>query len=421
MRKKAHRFTFLLFALVMVMVVWGVAAAETLRVQMILFWDAYQYMINEVVPAFEAQYGVDVEFERVTWANREEKLILATVSGAPPDVFMNGAEHVVDLVAAGLVAPLDDYLRNWDDLEDFVPVTFENSAWNGHQYGIPLYTDPRVFWYRTDFFEEVGLDPDDPPSNWDELLQAARRLTVTDGNVVTRMGYDLTRWTGNASSAIQDFIVFLWQNGGDLVDPATSAPLFHSPQGVETMEFLKDLQDAVKAPGNVVDAGQGQGSPIVRGTAAMNLNISGVSSEAERYGGDYVVQHLRAIVPPPGQVENVSVVFSNWLAIHADSRNKDLAWEFIKFVMEPERLFRLNRLLGFISPRRSTVADFVREQPLVVYPYETLNYTKPFPVFPNAGVVGSALRPQYFRILSGEISAEVGLAEAARLWEAHLP
>lgn len=405
--------------LVMLMLISGAAAAEKLRVHMILFWDAYQYVLNEVIPEFEEQYGVEVEFERVTWANREEKLILATAAGMPPDVFFNGAEHVVDLERAGLLAPLDDYLASWDELDDFIPATLENSTYNGHHYGVPLYTSPRVFWYRYDFFEEAGLDPDSPPTNWDDLLHAARRLTQTDGSVVTRMGYDLTRWTGNASSAAQDFIVFLWQNGGAMLDPDTFMPRFHERPGVETMVFLKDLQDTVRPPGHTVNAGQGNASPIVRGTAAINLNIGAVVAEAYRWDPDAPSQ-LRAIIPPPGQTDRVSVTFSDWLAIHSDSKNKDLAWEFIKFVTEAQTLYKINSLLGFISPRRSTIYDFVQEQPEVMYMYETLNYSKAFPVFPNTSVVAKAFNPMYRSILSGEIAAEVGLSEAARLWEVEM-
>ena len=113
-------------------------------------------------------------------------------------------------------------------------------------------------------------------------MEAARKLTVTDGAVVTRMGYDLTRWTDGASSAAQDFVVFLWQNGGEFIDPVTFMPRFHEREGVETMTFLRDLMTTVRPPGHTVDPGQGSGSPIVRGTAAMNLNIGGVVAEAYR-------------------------------------------------------------------------------------------------------------------------------------------
>lgn len=406
-------------ALALVLALSGAAAAETLHVQMILFWDAYQYVLNELVPKFEEQYGVEVHFERVTWGNREEKLILNTIAGTPPDVFMNGAQHLIELLDAGLLAPLDPYLADWDGLFDYNPVTLENSAYDGVQYGLPLYTDPRIFWYRADFFQEVGLDPDRPPQDWDQLLEAARKLTVTDGAVVTRMGYDLTRWTDGASSAAQDFVVFLWQNGGEFIDPVTFMPRFHEREGVETMTFLRDLMTTVRPPGHTVDPGQGSGSPIVRGTAAMNLNIGGVVAEAYR-ADERVAAELRAIVPPPGHKEPASVTFTNWLAIHADSDKKDLAWEFIKFISEPQHLLEINLHLGYISPLRSTIIDFVREQPESRYIYETLNYARPYPVFPNTSVVAKAFDPHYFKILAGEIAPDIGLAEAARLWEVEM-
>jgi multiple sugar transport system substrate-binding protein len=295
----------------------AVQAAEPLRVQMIGYFDALQYLEDTVITAFEKKYDVDVQFERVTWANRQEKLVVSTAAGTPPDVFMNGAENVVDLVNNGFVAPIDKYIAKWPDLRDFSPATMQNSALNGHQYGVPLYTDTRSFWYRTDFFEEAGLDPNKPPTNWEQLLNAARRLTRTEGNTVVRQGFDLARWTGK-TSGLQDYVVYLWQNGGELINTGKYEALFNGTKGIEAMQFMLDLQDAVRPPGYTVDAGIGSGSPIVRGKAAMNLNTGAVVSESYKYDPE-VANRIRAIVPPFGQSNRVSVTFSNWLAIHSDS------------------------------------------------------------------------------------------------------
>jgi ABC-type glycerol-3-phosphate transport system substrate-binding protein len=329
-------------------------------------------------------------------------------------VFMNGAEHVVDLVNSGLVAPLDKYIANWPDLRDFAPATLQNSALYGHQYGIPLYTDTRSFWYRADFFEEAGLDPDSPPTTWSGLIDAAKRLTKTDGNRVIRQGFDLVRWTGN-QNGLQDYVVYLWQNGGELVNPNTFEAVFNSTAGIEAMQFMVDLQDAVRMQGYTVDAGTGSGSPIVRGTAAINLNTGAVASETHKLDPD-LVKHMRAIVPPPGQKNRVSVTFSNWLAIHSDSKQKDLAWEFIKHMTEAQTLAKFDSYLGTISPRRSTVSKFVRDLPLVSYIYQTLDYARPFPVYPYTNALGAAFAGQYKQIINGTLGVKTGLDEAARLW-----
>lgn len=38
-------------------------------------------------------------------------------------------------------------------------------------------------------FREAGLNPDTPPADWDELLEYAEKLTVRDGDAVTRAGF----------------------------------------------------------------------------------------------------------------------------------------------------------------------------------------------------------------------------------------
>jgi multiple sugar transport system permease protein len=49
-----------------------------------------------------------------------------------------------------------------------------------HVWALPTNTLIMVMLYRKDLFQDAGLDPDNPPRNWDEFLDAARKLTVPE-------------------------------------------------------------------------------------------------------------------------------------------------------------------------------------------------------------------------------------------------
>ena len=83
------------------------AARTELRVHFILGASAIKYLNDNVIPEFERKFNADVSIDMATWNNRMEKLLITTAGGVPPDVYMNGAEHVLELVEMGLVAPLD--------------------------------------------------------------------------------------------------------------------------------------------------------------------------------------------------------------------------------------------------------------------------------------------------------------------------
>ena len=359
-----------------------------------------------------------VQLERVSWGNRMDKVMVNTLAGNPPDLFFSGAEHVKELVEAGLLHPIDEYLAAMPDLDDFFPPALGSSTFQGHHYGLPVYTSPRVFWYRQDFFEMAGLDPNRPPASWDELIEYAKRLTVTDGNVVVRQGIDLERWTGsNMMSNLQEFFMYLAQNGGRLFDPETYEAEFDGPLGVEALEFMIDLRHAVQPPGYTLDVGGGQGNRMFRGVSAMRVDTSAIVRDFYNPAlNPALADEMRAIVPPPGKSERVTVVYSDWLGIHSGSRNKDLAWEFLKAFTSAEVLRDYNLAAGYQSPRQSTFMDFVTEQPMVRYVYETLNYAIPFPIFGSPAQAMEAFNQRYMAAMRGDEAPSSALAEAARIW-----
>ncbi len=391
-------------------------AKQTLRVQIILAAAGIKHINDVIIPEFERTHDVTVQMETVNWNTRLEKLLITTAGGVPPDVFMSGAEHILELVQAGLIAPLDKEFAAWRDRNDFFPPTFGSSTWEGSHYGVPIYTGPRTWWYRTDLFELAGMNPDSPPRTWDELLIAAKKLTRTEGNTVVRQGYDLARWTGTASGfgKIQDYVTYLWQNDGELVD-AEYQPLFTSEEGVETLRFLIDLKEAVRPPGYSVAVPGGTGSAFIKGASAIYLFGPGTASEVHNIAPG-LVDSVRAILPVVGKKKQITTVFSDWLGIHAQSPNKDLAWAFIQALTTPKALVDINAELGLLSPRRSTVNEFVRRRPLVRYLYDTLNHSRAFPVYPNSVELANTFGEQYTKAIEGEAAAHTVLEEAARRW-----
>ncbi len=56
-------------------------------------------------------------------------------------------------------------------------------TWDGKYYGVPKATNTIALYYNKDMFKAKGLDPNKPPQTWDELVEAARKLTDPAQNV----------------------------------------------------------------------------------------------------------------------------------------------------------------------------------------------------------------------------------------------
>jgi multiple sugar transport system substrate-binding protein len=97
--------------------------------------------------------------------------------------------------------------------------------------------------------------------------------------------------------------------------------------------------------------------------AAMEINNQFGLYNVRKYAPELLPQV--GIAPTPVRKTRVVSVYTDWLAMSPQSKHKELAWELMTFLMEPENLAAYNATLFFIPPRRSAVAgaEFMQENP----------------------------------------------------------
>ena len=129
--------------------------------------------------------------------------------------------------------PIDDVieeLKAEGKLEDFVPGTVDALKYNGHYVALPWAIDVRVPWYRTDLFEDAGID--ETPKTWDELKDALKKLSG-NGNYALAL-------PAMESVGIHAMFTLMLNNGGGLFTADKKVDLMNE-RNVEAMEFLASL------------------------------------------------------------------------------------------------------------------------------------------------------------------------------------
>lgn len=146
------------------------------------------------------------------------KLMAAINSGDVPDVVVSDAmPESYSLAIQGAFEPLDDALKAADfDLSKVNPKILPLMQWDGVTYIVPQNTDTTLLFYRTDLFEEAGLDPNAPPKTIEELDAMADKLTVRDGEDVVRYGF--IPWLDAGASPS----IWSWQFDGQVYDKDTN-------------------------------------------------------------------------------------------------------------------------------------------------------------------------------------------------------
>ena len=121
----------------------------------------------------------DVEIVITTLENEAYKQKMGTVmqGGEPPDIFQSWGGGVLATYAqAGLVQDLTDALLEdgWGETIAEGPLAL--GLVDGKNYAVPWRSNFVGMWYNKDLFAQAGLDPENPPQTWDELLSAVETL-----------------------------------------------------------------------------------------------------------------------------------------------------------------------------------------------------------------------------------------------------
>lgn len=122
-----------------------------------------------------------------------EVMLTAVAAGDPPD----GGSNIqyLDYMARGVCQPIDDWVATSDIIkkEFYFDGTWVDAFHEGVMYGVPANEGFLRYGlnYNQGMVEEAGLDPDSPPTTWEETLVWHEALTKFDdaGNM-TQIGLD---------------------------------------------------------------------------------------------------------------------------------------------------------------------------------------------------------------------------------------
>jgi len=265
----------------------------------------------------KANPGVKVSVTPVDWGQAVAKLTTAIAGNTTPDVSQMGTDMMGQFGATGAFDPVP---------ADIDASTFFQSAWNTNQVGgvasgVPWYVETRLLYYRTDIATKAGITS--PPATWDDLIAMAKAMKEKGG---AKWGISL------GTKNWQEYFPFLWQNGGDVVD-ASGNPALNSPQAVEALTFYDSFFKAGLTPKSVPE-GFDITPAFVKGDNPMFFSGPWHLGLIDTAGGaDF--KDKWAIAPMPKKVTATSFLGGSNMVVYKNSKNKDAAWAFVKFVSDP--------------------------------------------------------------------------------------
>ena len=313
--------------------------------------------------------------------------------GTPPDVFAMDAPLFLDWQSRGALLNMQPYLdKNPGFLEEFYPQTLTAYKVGDSYYGLPRDFQTIVLFYNKDMFDAAGVDYPTADWNYDDLLTAAKALTLdTDGDGKTdQYGFWSDTWDMELlwSEAI-------WANGGEIISPDHASTLIGEGGARDAWQYIDSLYKAGVMPGPTASAEYGD-DLFQPGVAAM-------TTIGHWAVPGYVAADLNFnVVPmPAGPSGKATSVNSAGFVVSKDSKHADAAFEFIKYALSEPGQKRLAEL-GFAIPVLKSVAesDAYLKQPGDIDQsifLDSVAFSHMKPVFKGyeewASVVGDGLTP----------------------------
>jgi ABC-type glycerol-3-phosphate transport system substrate-binding protein len=379
-------------------------------------WIGNQPEMKALAREFEKEHpNITIKFENVPAEQAGQVLSTRIAGNNAPDVAYVNASDTADYASRGAAVDLVNYIERSDvvDPDDYVEafktfVTYEDKLW-----GLPMGGETTGLFYRTDLFEEAGIEG--PPQTWEEFEETAAALT---DEAAGTYGYEVF-----ATEAAYYWYPWLYQAGGDLLSEDGSEVLFTSDEAKEAAEYYVGLTDY--SPPDYLNSNSYDGRvAFAEGQVAMYMAgawfAGTLADEFPDIDGKWATAPL-----PEGPAGCKTTIAGDSLVMMDQTEHPDAAWLWMEFLSSPEVLARLTyETEGTLLPPLTSLLEgdeITEEKPVLEGFIDLMDCgvasTVSNPKFPRIEVI---LNEELAKAMYGEQSAEEALENAAEQAEAIL-
>lgn len=305
---------------------------KTLRV--VLANHPWAEAIKPLIPEFEKETGIIVQAESYFEDQLTQKLSVEFASGTSTiDVFMQRPlQEAKQFHKNGWYTDLKPFVDNvkftpkdWD-ADDFFPTALQAETVKGRLTGIPIVTEQEIIYYRKDLFEKDKIKV---PTTLDELEAAAKHFNEPD------KGFYGFVARGQRSPAVTQFSSYLYSFGGKFNEEDDAK--LNTPEAIKAFTFYGNMLRKYGPPGVLNMAWPQALAIFAQGKAAMYTDASVFYSNMLDPKQSVVGDKVGFAVFPAGPAGARPYSVTSWgISMPATSKNKEAAWEFIKWATSKE-------------------------------------------------------------------------------------
>lgn len=291
--------------------------------------DQVKVLNTMIQDSFTAQKNINVCVEQVN-----ATLVQGVVSGNSPDLYLHMARtEPVNLAMRGVLYNL----KNFDDYEEVLK-TFQKDAqipyeYKGGCYALPDVQTFYVMFCRTDILAKMGIEI---PKTWDDFLTATGILQRNNMNTYLPYVKISDASTVNiGAGGMSIFPTMLTQRGGEIYNEDKNTTILNSKQSIKAFTFWTDFYTkySLNPDENFYQRFRTGTSPlgITAYTQYLTFKVS-----APEIDGKWCIAEIPGVVDENGNIDNSCTGAGTGCAIMKSSKEKEAAWEFLKWWVSDE-------------------------------------------------------------------------------------
>lgn len=356
----------------------GQAPATSNQVINVTFWHAMGgtngKAIDALVDKFNKSHS-NIQVKAVFQGSYDDLFNKLKVAGnAGPSVIQVydiGTRYMID---SKQIVPVQQFVdADKMDLSDFEPNILAYYTVDNKLYSMPFNTSTPILYYNKTAFKDAGLDPNKPPTTWEEVAADAKALTKKDASGKTRYGvsFAIYGWFFEQFLAREGA---LYTDNGNGRDARATKAIFNSKEGVDLLTWWQGMvKDGIA--GNYGRTTADTQKAFQAGTTAMFVDSTAVlRAQIDGVAGKFDIG--TAFLPHPKGKEDGGVIIgggSLWIMKARPDAEQKAAWEFVKWLSQPEQ-----QAYWSISSGYFPIVKSAHQQP------ELVQFVQKYPQFKTA-------------------------------------
>ena len=312
-------------------------SAEQVNLRYFMWDPEFEHIEADLIKEFEQlNPNIKVEMTALDPSNYWPRVSAMAAANDLPDVMSMSTGYMDQWAKDGLLLSIQDLVERDLSVDEYFTRIFSATRYPDREksdmYAIPYAWVTTVLFYNKDLFDKAGVAYPTDDWTWDDFLNAAQSLTVKQGNRVSQYGF----WWYGRYAQVEPWV---YANGGHILNESKTR-IALDDKAVEAIQFLGDLTTKYGvSPAHRDTQGIRQQDLFPFQQAAMWVDGSWNIEHVRQTAGDSFRWGIAKVPqgPSAGPGEYTAYAWPDSVAITKNTKNKEAAWEFVKFLVGKER------------------------------------------------------------------------------------